>query len=335
MTKRLFANCVLILLAWCIWVFAPAQAGEYAELFKRQKTHQRGETHARFAADLVLLGRSDIDSNGLLFADSTLTTPVLDAADLVFEDIPTGRYDLVLTDDTPYELQLSLFGFPASAEARALRTSRDIVAGYYGLASAPAGVVGSETFGVVYETAFGSGEVNLRKRLGPRSTVLAGFRHFGLQEDLWFIALEEIDGDTREITGLRTNVDNALYGFQLGLENTLWSTDRWQLVVVGKSGVYGNHMEVFGAIPDPADSSVLLTLNAEDHVATFAGEIQCTLVVPLGGGSLRLGYQFFGISDAALATDQSDNFDIVTGAGVFDVESVTYHGGFLGIEIPF
>jgi hypothetical protein len=42
-----------------------------------------------------------------------------------------------------------------------------------------------------------------------------------------------------------------------------------------------------------------------------------------------------GISRAALAPNQLDNFDILAETGSFDTSSPMYHGGFVGIEIPF
>jgi len=330
-------------LAWWLLAASLLGAGEYEELFGRHLTRKRGETHARFTADLLILGRTGVQSVDILFSDPTggPRIPLLNTADLdIGAASLSGRYDLIFSDNSPYELQFTLSGFPDGRKSKATRMDPDIVTTFFGRSytsapfDAPTATTGLKD--MRYDSQFGSGEVNLRQQLGPRATWFSGFRYVALQEDLDSFSVDSVTGVPTSVT--RADADNSLYGYQIGVESTIWTIGKARIDVIGRGGVFLNKIEArlkatIGA-PNPSDPDIPHVFKRQDDGAAFAGDLQATLIVPLGRGALRLGYQVFWVNRVALLPNQLDDIDFSTDTGSFDLTSPVYQGGFVGLEFP-
>lgn len=63
---------------------------------------------------------------------------------------------------------------------------------------------------------------------------------------------------------------NHLYGFQLGAEGVLWTTQSLHLGTGIKAGIYHNSARIFAAFPQPGPAA---TLNAGENHAAFCGDL--------------------------------------------------------------
>ncbi len=92
-----------------------------------------------------------------------------------------------------------------------------------------------------YISQLHSAEINLRRPIWERLSVLMGFRYLELHE--------ELNSTIDEAPVLDVNVDNHLYGGQIGMNVAFINTCRWSLEGVIKAGVYGNYSDLAMSIP--------------------------------------------------------------------------------------
>jgi len=219
-------------------------------------------------------------------------------------------------------------GGPDVSIARRLGSGNSLELRYFGalaweidesLSAGPASV------GANYRSRLNSTEFNWRRPSSESITWLAGFRWIELQEEF------DLSVDVASVPlsiDVNTNVNNHLYGGQIGVDVALWNRAS-PLSVSGiiKGGVYGNF----------ADSDLAVLINGfpvgaigddDSHVA-FAGDIGIAAAYPLTEHlALRGGYQLLWIDGVALAEDQiSDDLD--TSGDVF------YHGALMGLELTW
>ena len=170
---------VCLALAWLSATSAPSNAAGYEGIFGRHSAGPHGETRARLTVDLLVLGREGgVQPIDILFSTPAggPSTPLLNTTDVDLGASLSGRYDLIVTDSSPYELQFTRTGFPSGHKSDETRTDPDLSASFFALSvntalfSDPTAL--SNTFTVKYDSKFGSGEVNLRKRIGPASPCL-------------------------------------------------------------------------------------------------------------------------------------------------------------------
>jgi hypothetical protein len=175
-------------------------------------------------------------------------------------------------------------------------------------------------------------EINFRHRASDTSwlTTLAGFRWIEFGED--FGTVFETGGITPNYT---IDVNNHLYGFQLGALANVQNCGPWFLDGWVKAGVYGNAAdqetrEDFTSVPN---GSVTYAAARDSNVA-FAGDIGVSVGRRITDRlSARLGYMALWIEGVALAPEQLDHS--VPSAGTATVDNgggVFCHGGFVGCE---
>jgi hypothetical protein len=178
-----------------------------------------------------------------------------------------------------------------------------------------------------YPSRIYSAELNGRIYLYDRLALLAGFRWVNLHENLIGTGIV----NTVETQFLDVNVDNHLYGGQIGLDVSLLNNDGpFRIDGVLKAGVYGNY----------ADQAIAIgTANygdQRDHTA-FLGEINLVAVYEITPNFLlRGGYQVLWLEGVALAGDQPATLDLTSGDYRPDTGgSLFYHGAFAGLEVNF
>ena len=160
----------------------------------------------------------------------------------------------------------------------------------------------------------------MRHPIWERLSVLMGFRYLDLHEEL----NANIDGDPT----FDVNVDNHLYGGQIGLNVAFINTCNCSIEGVVKAGVYGNSSDL--AMTTPTFVGGLLTT----HTAV-QGEVGLTAIFQLTDHlSARLGYQAMWLDGVAIASDQVEYVD-TSNAKPYMGGTLFYHGATAGFEYAF
>ena len=174
-----------------------------------------------------------------------------------------------------------------------------------------------------YREALYSSEFNLRRPFLDQFTFVTGFRWLELKDNL----LTDLVGASHEI-----DVNNFLYGYQLGGEWRMLTYEIIDVVAWGKAGVYGNSADqetnivnVGGAVP---------AFGAQAGNISFVGEIGLYGAYRFADwAAVRAGYQAIWLDGVATAPNQIATSDVGTGVATINFsETLLYHGGFGGLE---
>jgi hypothetical protein len=248
--------------------------------------------------------------------DFTLTngaTPI-GLGSLAFDDYQPGPLVTVMRHNilgTPSTLEVTYFGVQdsttaASAGATLVFTNPNLNFG-------PADVTAT------YRSRLDSGEINIRRDWSDWFTFLYGFRWVELNDEL------TTDISTGPSTHL-INVNNHLYGAQIGADAILYRCGAFSVESFIKAGIYGNSADqtttivnVGGTVPN---------FGAGDSRTAFLGELAVTGVYDLTDHwSIRGGYQALWFDGIALAPDQLAVSDVSTGVATLnDDGNPIYHG---------
>lgn len=183
---------------------------------------------------------------------------------------------------------------------------------------------GSRRMRIDYDSRFNSFELNYRVKGRPardrmeylpdghwvRRTnrgftkhFLVGLRHFDAV-DRFSWAAEGIASLGGQDGRYDIDTDNDLFGLQLG-HSLLYDSDRWSVELMGKGGVYHNHMvaETELDITNSANNS-FTTYNSQSAIS-FIGEFQLIARYHLRPNlSLRAGWEMMYLTNIAHAPDQ-------------------------------
>jgi hypothetical protein len=192
-----------------------------------------------------------------------------------------------------------------------------------------------------YDSRLYNAEVNVRRNLWPRMTVLAGFRWVNLTEDLEGILLPSMVHSTGSFWDTQTK--NNLYGLQIGADAKLLERDRFSIDGLLKTGIFDNRI-------DEATTVRMARLQFPESASTnhlaFLGElgVQCKYRVTQRL-SLKAGYEAIWLQGVALAPAQiAETYshyaklpqDIyVQALGINCSSGVFYHGATAGLEYSF
>ncbi|MHB0956931.1 MAG: BBP7 family outer membrane beta-barrel protein [Pirellulaceae bacterium] len=173
-------------------------------------------------------------------------------------------------------------------------------------------------------------EINWRHRTHVDwLTTLAGFRWIEIGEQF----------DTVFATGGTTpnysiDVNNHLYGFQLGALANVRNSGRWFLDSWLKAGLFASTADQETREDFTSAGGSVTYAAARDSNMAFAGDLGIALGRRITDRlSARLGYMALWIEGVALAPEQLDNSDPSSGVVSLDNSGgVFYHGGFVGLE---
>jgi hypothetical protein len=240
------------------------------------------------------------------------TTPV-SVGDLTFNDYQAGPLVTLMRHQflgTAATLELTYFGVQDSNTATATGATQFF--------SVPPINFGPRTVAEDYDSRLDSTELNIRLDRADWLTVLAGFRWIELGDDL---ATNFGGGATHDV-----NVNNHLYGAQIGADVAVLRRSRFTIDWFGKAGIYGNSADQFTTVRGVAGA--VPSLSASDSQAAFVGEMDLTLRYELNcHWSLLGGYRALWLDGIALAPDQLQTSNLVTGAATLDESShPIYHG---------
>jgi hypothetical protein len=177
-------------------------------------------------------------------------------------------------------------------------------------------------------------ELNVRRRLDrlPRVSLMAGFRYVELDERLDAALVGTVTTFVYE-----TNVQNRLYGFQVGGDLDLLACRSLCVRGFAKAGIFGNAgansggVGVIGQLPTA-------TVLDRGYRTSFVGETGLSARYCFGHGlALRADYRVMWIDGVCLASDQlaATSYLPLPGSGVDTTGGAFYHGLFLGFDWSF
>jgi len=185
-----------------------------------------------------------------------------------------------------------------------------------------------------YGSSLYSTEVNLRRPMaGGIITPLIGFRWIDLHDE-FMLDMTQTSGSYVPGIVSATNVDNHLYGLQIGGDFVIVDTCKFRVETLLKAGIYGNVADQ-RTYSTNQGIGVVGAAEANKTTTAFAGDVKLTGEYKITDGvSLRAGYQVMWLEGVALAPEQWDNTDLTGGTATLDDEgSPLYHGAFAGVEI--
>lgn len=167
-------------------------------------------------------------------------------------------------------------------------------------------------------------ELNLRRPIWDNLYILAGFRYLQLHEDL-----NSMLSNGESFMDIDFNVDNHLYGGQIGLNVAFINRPRFSIEGVVKAGMFCNFSDL--TINGP-----YVTIGGEKSTHTaFLGEVGLMGIVQVTGNlSVRGGYQVMWLDGIGLASDQFKNADPITYKPYMG-GTLLYRGAFAGLECSF
>jgi hypothetical protein len=278
--------------------------------------------HARppriqFTLDLLVMDRTGADSTPFLI-DTQTGGVLLSTGELNDDAEPGLRAGVTIMGQDGYDVEFSYLGLDTFEDV-ATRTSDNPIAFAFfgGLPANP-----QQSYSVDYRSDLSSGEINLRRRVGPQVTWLAGFRFLELRESFHVLSSNG---------GFFSNTDNDLYGFQLGGEVHLFRVRRSLLFSTVKAGVYYNNADVTATASSAGGT---ISFIDDEDTAAFVGDLAVGMLIPMGpSADLRIGYQGLFLDGVGLAPDQSNSYSLFTSSGTLDESTIYYHGGFVGVDV--
>ncbi len=193
---------------------------------------------------------------------------------------------------------------------------------------------GNFTGNFFYRSDLNSFELNGRRTLSDRLTLIAGVRYINLNE-----RFGGTYGDGSPIFATQdSTVNNSMFGLQTGVDANLWNSCSGKLRVDGfvRAGIYNNDVSTTFRAEVPAVGFVRGGDDSQNR-ASFVADLGVNASYQISQNvSVRLGYQFLWLSGVALATEQlstTDNFN-PTGTGVprLNFGDAFYNGINFGVE---
>lgn len=172
-------------------------------------------------------------------------------------------------------------------------------------------------------------ELNLRRNLAPRLTLLAGLRYLAFRDAMGLVAG---DPTLTNYGSVMFGTINNMYGLQIGADGILWTNGRRLRVESAiKAGVYANAIStsLAGESTDPSDEP--FNFRSGRDRTSFVGDLTLTGVYQWNRAwSVRAGYQLLWLSGVAVGTMQFHNFE--AGLTPNNSGTVLFHGALIGLE---
>jgi hypothetical protein len=214
-------------------------------------------------------------------------------------------------------IELEVFGINDWASTVTVSDPTATLPGFGGVAP------GAAPFNVDYGSELYSAELSWRLDWGGRLTTLLGFRWINLHEDM---LLTDAVSPPDLFIG---DVNNNLYGLQLGVEAVVLRWMRLEIECGLKAGIYHNSADFYGAAPQAAQQ-----VDVNDGHVAFSGDVFLGANYYLTNWlALRAGYQVMWIEGVALLPEQADNVDLAVGGDLDMGGSPIYHGGYVGVYV--
>jgi hypothetical protein len=188
---------------------------------------------------------------------------------------------------------------------------------------------GGTNFDNTYLSMLDSTEINLRREVSDRLSLLAGFRWVELKDEAFY----KLNGNVA--TG-DYEFNNRLYGLQLGgMFNAARPQSRVIAGIGAKAGVYGNVAD--GGIFEFQGNNFIGSFVDSDTTTSFVGELDFTLGYRLTNHLiLRSGYQLLWLDRVALAGDAASR-SLLNPSLLRDIDynDLFYQGVTTGIDVTW
>jgi hypothetical protein len=236
------------------------------------------------SAGMVILKR-DRPSPGTIVAANPAGTPFASSSDFSF-DYEAGFNVALARRFGETILEGRYFGVDSTDTNNFVAPGNFIGAGFTG--------PGGTSFTGKYLSMLDSTEINLRRNLSDRVSVLGGFRWVELKDEMFY----KLNGNVA--TG-DYEYNNRLYGGQLGLAfNPVRPGGRWISSVEGKAGMYGNVVD--GGIYEYQGNNFIGSFVDSSTTTSFVGEVDLMLGYRLTPHIiLSSGYKMLWLGDVSLA----------------------------------
>jgi hypothetical protein len=179
-------------------------------------------------------------------------------------------------------------------------------------------------------TAAQSFELNGRMTIHPLFQLLGGFRWFQWQENL---LVNYQPGPVPPVSdSVYLGTINDLYGYQIGFDSLLLSTNWMRVEAIMKGGAYYNRNRLASTVSTGL-GPIQATVGADS--AAFVGELGMTGVIPLSRNiDFRVGYLAFWLDGLAQPTNQfrSGQYDPTAPIVVDTTGGTVLQGLTLGLE---
>lgn len=174
----------------------------------------------------------------------------------------------------------------------------------------------------------------------------AGFRYVNFNENWLFsgdTTDQQINGDATELN-YRVQLNNNLFGFQMGSGLSYCVTDRLSAYAIAKFGVYNNYVtqnqRVFGTagnatVNNGPNSGLDFNVHGSDNDVAFVGQFD------LGGRwaindcwSVNFGYRLVGLTGVAISETNVQHTNLQNLLGIADTQttgSFVMHGAYAGV----
>jgi hypothetical protein len=191
--------------------------------------------------------------------------------------------------------------------------------------------LGSDIIGQLYTSSILSVELNARRNVTDRFTLLAGFRYLQFEEDLrtrFDLPLDLFPAINVDVDGI-----NRLYGGQVGADAILFDAGRFQILSAAKAGIYGNTARNAARLSIDGDGNYSYGRSA--GAVSFVGDLNFTGVFQITDvWAIRGGYQLLWLSGLALASEQYPHVShhFIPDANVVTSGNVFLSGALVGVE---
>lgn len=181
-----------------------------------------------------------------------------------------------------------------------------------------------------HQSRFTLADIGVRRTVSPAYGWSAGVGLGELIESLDLISdpdptTQQAGGTAPAESGFYSQTHNQFYGFQLGLDGHIFTSERARLDGALTAGIFHNEIEV-------AAQALNVDQTWKPDETAFIGTFNLTLVLPADPVNFRIGYQGAYLSGMALSATQSRERRIVSGGGADVTDDVFYHGLLFGIE---
>jgi hypothetical protein len=271
------------------------------------------------------------------------------------------KLSLIYRDDSGYGVELSYFNIFNQSATKAVGPDGDWL-----VMKAPGAFWQTQDFpdqamAWTATTSLYSAEANGRLALSGRATVLAGLRWLQLNDGLQGTLTPADDAaptwkkkcpqsDLSDVLNCptpvepagnyppfwTTNVTNALYGVQVGVEGTLLELGRWSLDGLLKVGLYDDNARQETGV---SLEKVVHPAAATTNHAAFASEASVQVKYRISDSlTLKAGYEALWLDGVALAPGQIQEtltLANVRALGVNCGSNVLFQGATFGLEVSF
>ncbi|MGW8257005.1 MAG: hypothetical protein ACWGMZ_05935 [Thermoguttaceae bacterium] len=272
------------------------------------------------SADTLLLSRVGGKTFPLLEPVTPGAGDTFNSTDFIFQMGVGPRVSLVAEDIFfGHDIEASYYGIDTFSATKAMIAPTGGM--WLNFTDSPIAISEGETATLNYVSRLHSAELNFRRPIWENIRVFAGFRFLQLHE--------ELNSYTSSATLVESNVDNNLYGGQIGLAMAFINRERFSIEGVVKAGVLGNYADLSMYARDRANTSAMLT-----HTSVM-GEVALTGIVRVTSClSLRGGYQAMWVDGVALAGDQYQTYTS-TNPYPYCGGTLFTHGAFAGLELEY